>query len=138
MKELGRMAISQVKKVYQLNEQSYQKIAKLEEKKAKIDSELEVLKNDVAASEERIKHITGGYTSNELVHPVVTPVYNTDGTPKLDKTGHQVKYKKYVFEYPTEVEGATDATPESADPQDATPQDFNPEVLNEQSSQPSL
>lgn len=143
MLELGRMAISQVKKVYQLNEQSYQKIAKLEAKKAKIEEELNVLREDVDASEERIKHITGGYTSKDLVHPVVTPVYNADGTPKLDKTGHQVKYKKYVFTDPTEneavddtqssstPESSADITPENNAPENEAPEAVNPDALNE-------
>lgn len=102
MKELGRMAISQIKKIYQINEQNYNKIEKLEVKKQAIDDELESLKSDVEAMETRVKEITGGYTSKDLVHTETTPVFNVDGTPKLDKAGHPVRYKKYVFAMPQE------------------------------------
>lgn len=120
MKELGRMAISQIKKIYSINEQTYNKIAKLAEKKKTIDAELESLEREVEAMEQRVKDLTGGYTSKDLVSTTVTPVFNADGTPKLDKQGHPVRYKKYVFNAPTE-----DITPTPVEPVDIEPENLN-------------
>lgn len=109
MEKLGMRIQAQIKRIYQINEQSYNKIAKLEEKKAKIDAELTALQDSVSTLEKTVQDVTGGYTSKDLIKVSITPVFNADGTPKLDKTGRQVKYKKYSFEYPTESVSTDDS-----------------------------
>lgn len=99
-KKFNSRTIAQVKNLFKANESEYNKIDKLNDKIAELQEELNMTLAGIESVEARVKALTGGYTSRDLIEAVRTPLINEDGTPKLDKNGYAMYKKQYVCKYP--------------------------------------
>lgn len=95
--------IAQIKNIFKANEQDYNKVERLKAKQAELQAEIEELTEGINLAEARVIKVTGGYSSKDIIEVVVTPLFNEDGTPKLDEKGYQQKKKQYVLKYPDTV-----------------------------------
>lgn len=95
--------IAQIKNIFKANEQDYNKVERLRAKCAELQKEIEELAEGINLAEARVTRVTGGYSSKDIIEVVVTPVFNEDGTPKLDEKGYQQKKKQYVLKYPDTI-----------------------------------
>lgn len=95
--------IAQIKNIFKANEQDYNKVERLKAKQAELQEEIEELTEGINLAEARVIKVTGGYSSKDIIEVVVTPLFNEDGTPKLDEKGYQQKKKQYVLKYPDTV-----------------------------------
>lgn len=99
-KKFNSRTIAQVKNLFKANEAEYNKIDKLNDKIVGLQAELDMTVAGIESVEARVKALTGGYTSRDLIEAVRTPLINEDGTPKLDKNGYAMYKKQYVCKYP--------------------------------------
>ena len=99
-KKFNSRTIAQVKNLFKANEAEYNKIDKLNEKITELQTELEMTIAGIESVEARVKALTGGYTSRDLIQAVRIPLINEDGTPKLDKNGYAMYKKQYMCKYP--------------------------------------
>lgn len=120
-KVLNQTQVAIIKRIAQNANGNNEKIAKLNDKISALIAERDSLASLVEEMELPVKRMTGGFTSGDLVEKVVTPVFNEDGTPKVDtKTGYQLKKVQYVLRYPESIlppvstEAGNTATTESA------------------------
>lgn len=124
-KKITSTQVAIIKRVAQNVNSNFEKVARLKEKVAKLTEELAEIQSLIDEMEAPVKRITGGFTSMEIFDKVVTPVFNENGTPKVDeKTGYPVKQTKWVLKYPETIVPTIE---EEDIPQ--TPQEFQPETL---------
>ena len=134
MKELTNREIASIKRICQNVDADYQKVCKLNAKIDELTAERDELQLGIDEMEAPVMRKTGGYKSTDLVEKVVTPCFNPDGTPRLDKDGRQVKSTKFVQKYPnflpeenggvsneSVAEPTTEPTQEVVEPSPETP-----------------
>lgn len=114
-KKFNSRIIAQVKNLFKANEAEYNKIDKLTSKINDLQEELNMTVAGIESVEARVKALTGGYTSRDLIEAVRTPLLNEDGTPKLDKNGYAMYKKQYMCKYP-DTFVPTEADIENAQP----------------------
>lgn len=123
-KNLSLRELSQIKRIAQNVDADYQKVCKLNVKIDALVAERDSLQQGIDEMEAPVIRKTGGYKSTDIYEKQVIPQFNTDGTPKTDKDGRQLKVTKYVLRYsdsilpPTNVETSTveDAVANVSDP----------------------
>lgn len=136
-KKINSRTVAQVKSIFKFNEKNYSDLAKVNEKIAKLEEQKAALEEAIELAEQPVLRMFG-YKSGDLIEVVVTPLFNEDGTPKMDAEGkYQQKKKQYVAKYgeaflPTESNDAeaapapetpaeTEAPADNDDDQNAAP-----------------
>lgn len=97
-KILNARELAQVRRIAQNVDADYQRVCKLEAKAAELQKEIDSLKASIDEMEAPVLRRTG-YRSTDIYVKTIVPQFNTDGTPKVDKDGRQVKVTKYVLRY---------------------------------------
>ena len=98
-KKINSRTVNQVKSIFKFNEKNYSDLAKVNEKIAKLEEKKAALEDAIELAEQPILRMFG-YKSGDLIEVVVTPLFNEDGTPKMDAEGkYQQKKKQYVAKY---------------------------------------
>lgn len=98
-KKFNSRTIAQVKSIFKFNEKNYNDLAKLNAKIAKLEEQRDTIQQSIDLAEQPILNMLG-YKSGDLIEVVVTPLFNEDGTPKMDAEGkYQQKKKQYVCKY---------------------------------------
>lgn len=130
-KKFNSRTIAQVKNLFKANEAEYNKIDKLNDKIVALQEELNMTMAGIESVEARVKALTGGYTSRDLIEAVRTPLINEDGTPKLDKNGYAMYKKQYVCKYPETFLPPVEATIEDVNTDTLDSVDENPSYTSE-------
>lgn len=103
MKELKTFEIAAVKRQFLNSLPTLKKIQSLDEKITKLNKERAELCQFLEGGEAGIKAMTGGYMSTDLIKCEYLPVFNEDGTPKMDEKGkYQQKKRVLTFVPPVE------------------------------------
>lgn len=109
-KPLSTITIKQIISLYKINEIDYAKIERSNKKIERLNNEIAQLKDkqktnysNIDFLEERVKQVTNGYTSKDLIKRVDVPVFKKDGTPALDKAGNPRFKATYVLKYPDTI-----------------------------------
>ena len=98
-KKINSRTVSQVKSIFKFNEKNYSDLAKVNEKIAKLEEQKAALEEAIELAEQPVLRMFG-YKSGDLIEVVITPLFNEDGTPKMDAEGkYQQKKKQYVAKY---------------------------------------
>lgn len=98
-KKINSRTIAQVKSIFKFNEKNYSDLAKVNEKIAKLEEQKAALEEAIELAEQPVLRMFG-YKSGDLIEVVITPLFNEDGTPKMDAEGkYQQKKKQYVAKY---------------------------------------
>ena len=114
-KKINSRTVSQVKSIFKFNEKNYSDLAKVNEKIAKLEEKKAALEESIELAEQPVLRMFG-YKSGDLIEVVITPLFNEDGTPKMDAEGkYQQKKKQYVAKYgeaflPTESNDTEEAS----------------------------
>lgn len=127
-KKINSRTITQVKSIFKFNEKNYSDLAKVNEKIAKLEEQKAALEESIELAEQPVLRMFG-YKSGDLIEVVITPLFNEDGTPKMDAEGkYQQKKKQYVAKYgetflptesnDTEETSTTETTAETEVPAD--------------------
>lgn len=105
MRELKTFEIASVKRQFLNSLPTLKKIQSLDEKIAKLNEERAMLCQFLEGGEAGIKAMTGGYMSTDLIKCEYLPIFNEDGTPKMDEKGkYQQKKRVLTFVPPVEDE----------------------------------
>lgn len=96
---LNARELAQVKRIAQNVDADYQKVCKLNAKIEALTIERDALQKGIDEMEAPVIRKTGGYKSTDIYEKQIIPQFNTDGTPKTDKEGKQLKVTKYVLRY---------------------------------------
>ena len=110
-KILNQRELGQVKRIAQNVDADFQKVCKLNEKIAELTKERDELQQGINEQEAPVMRKTGGYKSTDIFAKTIVPQFNTDGTPKTDKDGRQIKVTKYVLRYPETIIPVAPETP---------------------------
>lgn len=98
-KKINSRTVAQVKSIFKFNEKNYNDLAKVNEKIAKLEEQKAALEEAIELAEQPVLRMFG-YKSGDLIEVVVIPLFNEDGTPKMDAEGkYQQKKKQYVAKY---------------------------------------
>ena len=98
-KKINSRTIAQVKSIFKFNEKNYSDLVKVNEKIAKLEEQKAALEEAIELAEQPVLRMFG-YKSGDLIEVVITPLFNEDGTPKMDAEGkYQQKKKQYVAKY---------------------------------------
>ena len=97
MKEFSKFEIAAIKRTAQNVDKYVSKKTKLVAKRAELDTEIQSLQTMIDGWQEPIKHMTGGFTTEDLI------------TKKIDKSGEN-PITKYELKYPETV------IPETSEP----------------------
>ena len=114
-KKINSRTVSQVKIILKFNEKNYSDLAKVNEKMSKLEEQKAALEEAIELAEQPVLRMFG-YKSRDLIEVVTTPLFNEDGTPKMDAEGkYQQKKKQYVAKYgeaflPTESNDTEEAS----------------------------
>lgn len=136
-KKINSRTVAQVKSIFKFNEKNYNDLAKVNEKIAKLEEQKAALEEAIELAEQPVLRMFG-YKSGDLIEVVVTPLFNEDGTPKMDAEGkYQQKKKQYVAKYgeaflptedndaevapTTEIPAETEVSADNDDDQNAAP-----------------
>ena len=112
-KKINSRVAAQIKNIFKANENDYNRLKKINNKIADLEAERKEIEENIALTEQRVKNITGGYTSDQIIQVVVIPKFEEDGvTPKFDKNGYPMKDKKYTYRYPETIVPLEEATAE--------------------------
>ena len=98
-KTLTSRDLAQIKRIAMNVDADYQAVCKLNEKIAELTKKRDNLQIGIDEMEAPVIRKTGGYKSTDLYKKIVVPQFNTDGTPKTDKEGRQLKSTKYILRY---------------------------------------
>ena len=90
MKEFSKFEIAAIKRTAQNVDKYVSKKTKLVAKRAELDTEIQSLQTMIDGWQEPIKHMTGGFTTEDLI------------TKKIDKSGEN-PITKYELKYPEAV-----------------------------------
>ena len=90
MKEFSKFEIAAIKRTAQNVDKYVSKKTKLVAKRAELDTEIQSLQTMIDGWQEPIKHMTGGFTTEDLI------------TKKIDKSGEN-PITKYELKYPETV-----------------------------------
>jgi len=96
---LNARELAQIKRIAQNVDADYQKVCKLNEKIVNLTKERDAIQQDIDEMEAPVIRKTGGFKSTDLYEKTITPLFNENGTPKVDKEGRQLKATKYVLRY---------------------------------------
>lgn len=108
MKELTSRELAAVKRVFKNSLPALKKIEAINKKIAELEEEKEVQEAIINAGETGIMRMTGGYRSIDIIKCEYVPVFNEDGTPKMDNEGkYQQKKQILTFVPPKEVVNET-------------------------------
>ena len=103
-RKINSRVAAQIKNIFKANENDYNRLEKINNKIADLEAERKEIEENIALTEQRVKNITGGYTSDQIIQVVVIPKFEEDGvTPKLGKNGYPMKDKKYTYRYPETI-----------------------------------
>ena len=102
-KILNNRELAQIKRIAQNVDSDYQKVYKLNEKIAELTKERDSLQQGIDEQEAPVIRKTGGYKSTDIYVKTITPAFNTDGTPKTDKEGRQLKVTKWTLRNPETI-----------------------------------
>lgn len=133
-KNLSLRELSQIKRIAQNVDADYQKVCKLNVKIDALVAERDSLQQGIDEMEAPVIRKTGGYKSTDIYEKQVIPQFNTDGTPKTDKDGRQLRVTKYILKYPDTIvpvstsNNATDIVPPTTEGKAGS--DFDADVSN--------
>ena len=88
--------IAAIKRIAQNADSDYQKVQKLNSKIEELSKERDLIQESLKLTEAPVV-ARYGYPSTTLVKKEVNPLFNADGTPKVDKDGRQMKQTKYIW-----------------------------------------
>ena len=97
-KVLNARELAQVKRIVQNVDADYQSVCKLNEKIKELTAQRDALQQGIDEMEAPVIRKTG-YKSTDIFTKVITPQFNADGSPKVDKNGRPIKVTKYVLRY---------------------------------------
>ena len=97
-KVLNARELAQVKRIAQNVDADYQSVCKLNEKIKELTAQRDALQQGIDEMEAPVIRKTG-YKSTDIFMKVITPQFNADGSPKVDKNGRPIKVTKYVLRY---------------------------------------
>lgn len=97
MKEFSNFELQTIKRTAQMVNQLVTKKDKLEAKLKKAQEDFDSLQAQVDMFQDPIKHITGGYTTEDLIEKVI------EDTGRTDKNGNPIKITKFEFIYPETI-----------------------------------
>ena len=127
-KVLNARELAQVKRIAQNVDADYQSVCKLNEKIKELTAQRDALQQGIDEMEAPVIRKTG-YKSTDIFTKVITPQFNADGSPKVDKNGRPIKVTKYTLTHPDTIipvnEGAGTEEPNA---EEAAPS--NEESLN--------
>lgn len=89
--------LAMIKRIAMNVDADYQKVNKLNAKIVELQSTIAELQTNIDEMEAPVIRRTGGLRSTDLFEKVVIPMYNEDGSVKVDKNGHPMKSTKYVL-----------------------------------------
>lgn len=123
-KILNNRELAQVKRIAQNVDADYQKVCKLNKQIEKLTAEKDALQQGIDEMEAPVVRKTGGFKSTDIYMKVITPQFNEDGTPKVDKDGRQLKVTKYVLRYGEAIIPDLSSTPSTpSTPAEEVPSD---------------
>ena len=111
MKKFNARIVNQIKNIFKANEKDYKDLDKVNKKIAELEEERETLQANIALTEQRVKNITGGYTSDQIYTTVMVPKMDENGVQKRDANGYLMSEKKYVLLHPDTIIPVEEPTP---------------------------
>lgn len=101
-KAFNQTQVGIIKRICQNVYGSFEKVNRLNEKKAAIEAEINALQTQIDLMEQPVVNMCG-YKSTDIVERVIVPVLNADGTPKKSDKGYAMKQTKWVLKYPDTI-----------------------------------
>ena len=103
VKTFNNRELIQIRRIAMNVDGDYKKLARIDEKIAILLKEKEDIQAGIDVMEAPVVAMTGGYKSVDIYEKIISPKFNSDGTPKLDKEGKHERETKYVLRYPDTI-----------------------------------
>ena len=117
-KVLNARELAQVKRIAQNVDADYQSVCKLNEKIKELTAQRDALQQGIDEMEAPVIRKTG-YKSTDIFTKVITPQFNADGSPKVDKNGRPIKVTKYTLRCPDTIIPVENTPTENAEVKEA-------------------